>query len=99
MKIKNLILFVLISVILSGLTTIVYVSVFDKEATTRLLDQNQVKIPETHTAASIPKTTILLLLAVGVIGVLGVSRNKKALDDPAEEKEMIRTFHNQDSNE
>ena len=99
MKIKNLIFFALISVILSGLTAIVYVSVFDKEATTRLLDQNQVKIPETHTAASIPKTTILLLLAVGVIGVLGVSRNKKDLDDPAQENEMNRTLRNQDSNE
>jgi hypothetical protein len=99
MKIKNLIFFALICVILSGLTTIVYVSVFDNEATTRLLDQNQVKIPETYTAASIPKTTILLLLAVGVIGVLGVSRNRKDLDDPAEENEMNRALQNQDLNE
>jgi len=90
MKITNLIFFALISVILSGLTTIVYISVFDKEETTRLLDQNQVKIPETYTAASIPKATILLLLAVGVIGVLGVSRKKKNIVNSAPKKETNR---------
>jgi len=99
MKIKNLIFLTLTSVILLGLTTHVFISVLDKEETTRLLDQNQVKIPETHTAASIPKTTILLLLAVGVIGVLGVSRKKKNIDNPAQENEMNRAPHNQDLNE
>ena len=99
MKIKNLIFFALMSVILSGLTTIVYVSVFDKEETTRLLDQNQVKVPDTYNAASISKGTILLLLAVGVIGVLGVSRKKKDIDNPAQEDEMNRVPHNQGLNE
>ena len=99
MKIKSLILFALTSVILSGLTTIVFISVLDKEETTRLFDQNQVEVPETYTAASISKGTILLLLAVGVIGVLGVSRKKEDIDNPAQENEMNRAPHNQDLNE
>jgi hypothetical protein len=92
MKIKNLIFFALISVILSGLTTIVYISVFNKEETTRLFDQNQVNVSETYSAASISEGTILMLLAVGVIGVLGVSRKKKDIADPAQENE-INTAH------
>ena len=99
MKIKNLIFFTLISVILSGLTTIVFVSVFDKEETTRLFDQNQVKVPETYSAASVSEGTILLLLAVGVIGVLGVSRKKKDIANPAQEKELNRAPDHQYLNE
>jgi hypothetical protein len=99
MKIKNLIFFALMSVILSGLTTIVYVSVFDKEETTRLLDQNQVKVPDAHNAASISKGTILFLLAVGVIGVLGVSRKKKDIVNPVGENEMNRVPNHQNLNE
>ena len=99
MKIKSLILFALTSVILSGLTTIVFISVLDKEETTRLFDQNQVNVPDTHSAASTSKGTILFLLAVGVIGVLGVSRKKEDIDNPAQENEMNRAPHNQDLNE
>ena len=77
MKIKRLIFFVLTGIILSGLTAFLFISVLDKKETIRLLDQNQVKVPATHSAASISKRTILLLLAVGVIGALGVSRKRK----------------------
>ena len=90
MKIKNLIFFALTSVILSGLTTIVFISVSDKEETTMLFDQNQVIIPDTHSAASISKGTILLLLAVGVIGFLGVNRKKKDIVNSAPKKETTR---------
>jgi hypothetical protein len=82
MKIKSLIFFVLTSVILSGLTAFVFISVLDREETTRSFDQNQVKVPETYSSASISKGAILLLLAVGVIGVLGVSRKKKDIVNP-----------------
>ena len=94
MKFKILIFFASISVILSGLATIVYTSVLDKQATVRRFDQNQTKIPETHNAAAMSKGTIILLLAVGVIGVLGVSRKKKSIGNSAtrkrdEEKPLI----------
>ena len=96
MKIKKLIFFALTTVILSGLTTIVIISVFDKEETTRLFDQNQVKIPETYTAASISEGTILLLLAMGIIGVLGVNRKKKIAPGIVQNSEGARSAENQD---
>ena len=86
MKIKILIFSILTCLILSGLTTIVFILGVDKSETIRLIDQNQVKIPGTHNAASISKGTILLLLAVGVIGVLGV-RKKKSLSTSSPKKE------------
>jgi len=91
MKIKNLIFLALTSVILSGLTTIVFITVLDTKETIRLFDQNQVKVPETYTAASISKGTILLLLAVGVIGALGVSRKKKGIVNSSPKKETTKS--------
>ena len=90
MKIKNLIILVLTGVILSGLTIIVLTSVSDKRETTRLFDHDRVKVPDTHSAASISKGTVFLLLAVGVIGVLGVSRKKKGVADSNSKKESDR---------
>ena len=99
MKIKHLIFFALSGVILSGLTTIVFVSVLDKEETVRLLEQNEVEVPETHHVAAMSKGTILLLLAVGVIGVLGVSRKRKGIVNPAPKNETTRAPNHQDLNE
>jgi hypothetical protein len=99
MKIKNLIFLALIGVTLSGLTTIVFISAIDREETIRLLDQNGVIVPESYIIASFSEGTILLLLTVGVIGVLGVSRKKKDIDKPAREAEMNKASHNQDLNE
>jgi hypothetical protein len=96
MKVKNIIFFALICFIFSGITTIGFVSIFEKEETIRLLDQNHIKIPETYTAVSISKGTILLLLAVGVIGVLGVSRKKKIGPGIFEHNEDDRPAVNQD---
>jgi hypothetical protein len=90
MKIKSLIFLALTCITLSGLTTIVVISVLDKKEITRLFDQNQVKVPNTHRAASISKGTILLLLVVGVIGVLGVNRKKKDITNSAPQKETTR---------
>ena len=77
MKIKTFIFIALISVILSGLTTIMFISVFDKKENTGLIDQDQLQFSQTYTAASMSKGTILLLLAVGIVGALGVSRTRK----------------------
>jgi hypothetical protein len=99
MKIKNLIFLTLTSVILSGLATIVFISVLDKEETTRLFDQDQVEVPETYSAASISKGTILLLLTVGVIGVLGVSRKRKNIVNPAHKNEINRALDRRHLNE
>ncbi len=90
MKLRSIISFVLIGAILSGLTTAVYISVLDKQETVRRFDQNQVNISERYDAASMSRGTIIVLLAVGVIGVLGVSRKKKAAGDGALEKETTK---------
>jgi hypothetical protein len=99
MKIKRLIFFVLTIAILSGLSVFAFISVLDTEKTTRSFDQNQVKVPDIHSAASISKGTILLLLAVGVIGFLGVSRKKKDVVNLIEEDEMNKVPDHQNLNE
>jgi hypothetical protein len=92
MKIKRLIFFASISVILSALAAIAYMSVLDKKETVRLFDQNQPNIAENYVAASMSKGTIILLLAVGAIGVLGVSRKKNDTDYSAPKKEITKSF-------
>ena len=95
MKIKNFLSFALTSVILTGLATIGIIAVFEKERSTRLFDQNEVKVFETYNAASIPKGTILLLLAVGLIGVLGISRKRKNAPNIVQNNEEDRSSENQ----
>jgi hypothetical protein len=84
MKIKNLIFFLLISILLSGLVIAVFISIHDKKEISKQINQNQFQVPEGYNAASVSKGTILLLLAVGVIGALGVSRTKKGIGSPAQ---------------
>ena len=100
MKIAKLISITLTSIILSALTAIAIVSVFDKQETLRVFEQERINIPKTYTAASISKGTLLLLLVVGIIGALGVSRKRKIFqnnenDKPAENADSVD--HNQAS--
>ena len=99
MKIKHLIFFALVGIIFPGLTSIGFNSVLDKGKTIRLLDQNQVNLPESFTVASMTKETILLLLAVGVMGVLGVSRKKKNKGDCMPQNETTRRRYSSDPKE
>jgi hypothetical protein len=77
MKISNFTFILLLGVILLGLMAAGYVSVHDMEETSKLGSQHNARTSEGYAAASISKGTILLLLVVGVIGALGVSRKKK----------------------
>ena len=98
MKITNLIIFSLTSIILSGLTVIAIVSVFDmKEETARLFEQERINVPKTYSAAPISKGTILLLLAVGIIGALGVSRKRKTAPGIFENNEYDNLAEKADS--
>jgi hypothetical protein len=99
MKIKNLIFFLLIGTLLSGLVTAGFISVHDKEEVSEKIKQNQFPVPESYNAASVSKGTILLLLAVGVIGVLGISRKKRGLGSPAQRNGTNREPGHQNSNE
>ena len=84
MKIKTFIFITLIGIILSGLSAIMLMPVFDKKENTGLIDQEPLQVPQTYTAASMSKGTILMLLAVGIVGALGVSRTKKNTKGPAQ---------------
>jgi hypothetical protein len=99
MKIKNLIFFLLISTLLSGLVTAGFISVRDKEGISKQTNQIPYQVPESYNVASVSKGTVLLLLAVGLIGVLGISRKKKELGDPAQRNETNRERDNHNLNE
>jgi hypothetical protein len=77
MKINRFIFFLFVGVILSGVMAGVFILGGGMSAVPGRIDQNQLPVNDSYTAASISKGTILLLLAVGVIGALGVSRQKK----------------------
>ena len=99
MKIKNLIFFLFISILLSALAIAVSITVFDKNEISKQISQKLFQVPESYNAASVSKGTILLLLAVGVIGVLGISRKKKELGNPAQRNEANREPEHQNLNE
>ena len=77
MKINRLIIFLFVGLILSGLMMGAFILSGERRAVTKQLDQNKAQMNDSYVAASISKGTILLLLAVGVVGALGVSRQKK----------------------
>ena len=77
MKIKNLIFFLLISILLSELVIAGFISVHDKEEISMPINQSPLQFPERYKAAYNSKGAVLLLLAAGVIGVLGIRRTRK----------------------
>jgi hypothetical protein len=86
MKINRFIFFLLAGVILSGVISGVFIFGGEMNAVSGRIEQNQMAATEGYASASISKGTILLLLAVGVIGALGVSRHKK---DPGSDSNRI----------
>lgn len=96
MKIKSFSLCAIIGVVITGLMILLIFSRPDESEISQLNKQNQISFPETYAAASISKGTILLLLAVGVIGVLGVSRKKKNSGSHAQNNENPEAtgYHN-----
>jgi hypothetical protein len=77
MKLNYLIIFLSVGVILLGLGSGGAMPADEPEVISGQHDHDENRTPESYQATSIPKGTILLLLAVGVIGALGVSRTKK----------------------
>jgi len=99
MKIKNLIFFLFIGILLSGLAIGVFITVYEKAEISKQISQKLFQVPEGYNAASVSKGTILLLLAVGVIGVLGISRKKRGLRSPAQGSKLDRESDHQNLNE
>ena len=87
MKIKNLIFFLLISILLSGLVIAGFISVHDKEEISMPINQSQLQVPQSSSPAYVTKGGVLILLVVGVIGMLGISRKRKELGNPARRNE------------
>ena len=84
MKITNFKLITLIGVLLTGLMILLLLHGDDRYPSSRLSHQDQIWVPDRYVAASLSEGTILLLLAVGVIGALGISRIKKGIGNPAQ---------------
>jgi hypothetical protein len=86
MKITNFKLITLIGVLLTGLLILLLLHGDDRDPSSRLSHRDQIWVPDRYVAASLSEGTILLLLAVGVIGALGISRIKKGIGSPAQRK-------------
>jgi hypothetical protein len=86
MKINRLIIFLFTGVILLGLMRGAFIFDVQRRAVPQRMDQNlpQTNDNDSYVAASISEGTILLLLAVGIIGVVGINRKKKGIDSITE---------------
>ena len=88
MKIKRFSLCAIIGLVITGLIILLILSRSDKSVIAHHNNPHQISVPGSYAAASFSKGTILLLLAVGVIGVLGVGRKKKDRGSNAQNKEI-----------
>ena len=98
MKTKNFIFFIFIGTILTGLLVLSFLFVNDKLSIFGPSDNNQVSAPQNQAAGSITKGSSLLLLIVGIIGFLGVSRKKKVTGDVAQNHRADAALDNQSLN-
>jgi len=76
MKLNYLIIFLSVCITLLGLGANGAIAAEEPEVISVQRDHHEDRTPESYKAATISKGTFLLLLAVGVIGALGVSRKK-----------------------
>ena len=99
MKITKPLFVSLISILLlSGLVIAGLISVQDKEEFSMLINQSPLQVPESYDDASLSIETVLLLLAVGIIGWMGISRKRKGLENPAQNNWTNREYKLQNLN-
>jgi uncharacterized protein HemX len=91
MKIKNLALIALISMIIYGIGVLGFLEIRNMPMISRDSHQHQIPEPDSEQSASVSKSTTLLLLAVGVIGALSVRRKKKNKRSPTQKNEPQTT--------
>lgn len=84
MKIKNLAFIALPSMIICGIGILKFLEVHHRSANPLRMHQHQIPERYSDRSASISNSTILVLLAVGVTGALGVRRKKKNKQSPAQ---------------
>ena len=91
MKIKNIAFIALISMIICGIAVYGILEIRNQTVIPHLRHQYQIPPPDRDRSASISKSTVLLLLTVGVIGALSVRRRKKRKRSPAQKNEPQTT--------
>ena len=84
MKIKNLAIIALISMIICGIGILTFLDVPDTSVILTHSQQHQTPEPNSDRSFSISKSTTLLLLAVGLIGALSVRRKKNNKRSPVQ---------------
>ena len=96
MKIKNLTYIASISVLIIGSGVLGFLEIRKKPAIPHHGRQHHQASPHSKPSISIPKSTILVLLAVGVVGVLSVRRKKKTKGSPVQQKTPQRISEDRD---
>ncbi len=86
MRIKNLAYIASISVLIIGSGILGFLEIRKKPVIPDDDRQQHLAVPHSNPSVLIPKSTILVLLAVGVIGVLSVRRRKKTKRSLAQQK-------------
>ena len=99
MKTKNHKLFLITGVIISGFIIFAYTTVNDKWEIGLQIEENEMPVSKDYNAASVSEGTVLLLLAVGVIGALVISRKKKEIPSASQRNENSAGSENQNLNE
>jgi hypothetical protein len=96
MKIKNLAYMASISVLIIGSGVLGFLEIRKKLTIQHEGRQHHQAAPHSKPSNSIPKSTILVLLAVGVVGVLSVRRKKKTKESPLQQTTPPRTSEDRD---
>lgn len=86
MRIRNLAFIAFISMIICTIGILGFLAVHHKSMTLRHGRQHQLPEPNGDSSVSTSKSTILLLLAVGISGALSVRRKKADKRTPAQHK-------------
>ena len=90
MKTKNLVIIAFVSMVLCAIGVLGFLEAHYRSVILRHIRQHQILPPDGDRSVSISKGTILLLLAVGVIGALSVRRKNKDKGNPVRHQ-MTRT--------
>jgi len=96
MKIKNLAYVAVISMLIIGSGILGFLEIRTKSMIKRHDGQHHLATPDNGHSVSIPKSTVLALLAVGVIGVLTVRRKKKDKKSPAHHNKLQTVSEDRD---
>ena len=88
MKIKNLAYIAPITILILGGGILGFLEIHKKAVISNQSHQHHQAAPHNQPSVSILKSTILILLAVGFVGVLGVRRKKNTKENTAQQKKL-----------